>query len=120
MANGDQFTSNAFGLGYKLLDAQSATITTAPYVDCRSIGLKTIEVDGAESGSTINIEGRNDDTQPGTGTAGAIVGTVAGTGNPVKIEMQFSYRWIRASKTQGGSPTATTCYMWALYQWVLG
>lgn len=117
MANGDIIMWDVDRRAWKLLDAQSASDTgawvevTAGF-NIRSFISSTLE-EGA-SDATVDIHVSNDVTKPADATAGVVTQTLnTTTQGATKIE---AYRWVKAVKTAGTTPVATTVILEAARQ----
>jgi hypothetical protein len=117
MANGDFIMFDIDRRSIKLLDAQSASHTgvwveVPTHYNVRSFWATTLE-EGA-SDATVDIMVSNAETKPADNTDGVISQTLnITTQAATKIE---GYRWVKAKKTAGTTPVATTVILEAARQ----
>jgi len=117
MANGDIILMDYNRHAWKLLDAQSATadgqwVEVPATFNIRSFIATTLE-EGA-SDATVDICVSNDVTIPANNTHGVTTQTLnTTTQGATKIE---AYRWVKAKKTAGTTPVATTVILEAARQ----
>lgn len=107
-ANGSVIRSMGSIFDVKLLDAQSAS-HSGVWVDLSDCKEKTLHANQIESGGKAEIMARNDQTKPTDATDGVVLitldnTTLAGLDNG-------RWHWIKAKKTAGGTPVATTLIM---------
>lgn len=117
MANGDILALDLQRRAWKLLDAQSASsdgvwVEVPPHFNVRSFHATTLE-EGA-SDATVDICVSNAATIPANNTHGATSQTLNTTTQiATKIE---AFRWVKAKKTAGTTPVATTVILEAAKQ----
>jgi hypothetical protein len=99
---------------FKLLDAQSAT-SNGVWVEVpdgfvfRSFESTTLE-EGA-SDATVDIMVSNDVAKPLDATDGPVTVALDNVGPTLAGAKTESYRWVKAKKTAGTTPVATTVIM---------
>lgn len=105
MANGDLLTLDQDYVEFKLLDAQATTLQ-GPWIEVLpACTVRSFMADAIESGASIQIQVSNAVTLPG-----AVSGPSTVTLTPTVLAASGveAYRWYSASKTQGGTPAAST------------
>lgn len=113
-ANGDEFgTTFQGGYGFKLLDAQSAT-SSGVWVSISNVRSASYCFSGLEAGGSITLQVLNDVSIPANDTDGFTIATISPAGNACATLSGFPARWIKAEKSAGGTPTASTVLFWGL------
>lgn len=108
MANGDILLLDVEAFRVKFLDAEVNT-GTGVWVETRQYLEKTFHAGAIETGGQVEIMARNDETKPTDATDGPVLLTLT----PAVLAGVDSnpWRWIKAKKTEGGTPAATTVIM---------
>ena len=115
MANGDILVNVRNSLEAKLLDAQSATSTGAwievpRHLNVLSVSTTTLEEGAADA--VVDIHVSNATPRPADATAGedTWIQLKTGTPNIFSNEGIGGYKYVKAVKTAGTTPIATTVY----------
>ena len=104
-SNGDYLLNMPDVLRIKFLAAQSAS-ASSPWRETQEMSTFNFHADAIETGGTIEVMGRNDETTPASSTDGPILVTLAPTSlMGVVTELP---RWLKTKKTAGGAPAAST------------
>ena len=107
MANGDILALDYLHIRILLLDGQTTT-ASSPWVEVPArYNIRSFWSDDLEEGATdatVDIEVSNENTQP----SGAGDVSVQLTNTAKSATQDEAYRWVRATKTQGTTPGATT------------
>jgi hypothetical protein len=75
----------------------------------------TVFLKGLESGSAVKIEGANGAAAPTNGSVLVAAQAPDANGVAAYVCSAAPYHWIRVTKTQGTTPTATTAVFHALF-----
>ena len=107
MANGDILALDHLHIRVMFLDGQTTT-ASSPWIEIPArYNIRSFWADTLEEGATdatIDIEISNKNTIPsGTGDV-----SVQLTNTAKSATQDEAYRWVRATKTQGTTPAATT------------
>lgn len=91
------------------LSALSTTNTgNGGWIDLSGFINWTLFFSGLETGSTVKVEVANGATAP-AGSGAILTSTLApDANNCAQLPCVGGYHWVRVTKTQGGTPTATT------------
>ena len=101
------------GVDWQIL---ATTLTgNSGWVDISGVLNWTLFLAGLETGSTVKIEGGNGTTAPTNGVVLAAALAPDANGIAAYVCSAAPYHWIRVSKTQGTTPTATTGQFHALF-----
>jgi len=111
MANGDFILMDVGRWSIKLLDAQVASHTGVwveipPKFSIRSFWT---DLTAETSTATIDIMVSNAVAKPADATDGPVARTLTGTATGAAGTGVEAYRWVKAKKTAGGTPAASSC-----------
>lgn len=106
MSNGDCTQLDRSRVRFTLLDAQDTTSDGVWIEVPGGYPRRTVHTSALESGASVDIMGSNANTKPANNVAGSIIATL--TPNQLAANIDSSFRFIRASKTEGGSPAVST------------
>ena len=117
MANGDFVQLDTHRFSVKLLDGQTTTnngawVEVPARYNIRSITSTTLE-EGA-SDATVDIHVSNAATKPSDATAGIVLQQLSTA--LYHVTFTNAFRWMKAVKTQGTTPVATTVILEAARQ----
>lgn len=107
MSNGQIIDLSFNAMTAVLLDAQVSS-SSGVWISGWSVHEKTFVVLGLEAGGSIAIHVHGQFTKPDDAVSGAIIQTIMAN-NAVVDRNRF--RWIKAVKVSGGTPTATSVFM---------
>jgi poly(3-hydroxybutyrate) depolymerase len=91
----------------------TTTTLASAWIDISGLKSSTVFVKGLETGGTVKVEVAHGAAAP---AAGAILATLAPDANNCAQQSVGPFHWLRLTKTQGGTPTASVCSVYGLFQ----
>lgn len=83
------------------------TTDTSPWFFAGDLGFeKTVQVEGMETGGTVQLQRRLDENRPTQATAGVNLGAAISANGMTDLTSRMT--WVRAVRTLGGTPAAAT------------